>query len=114
MRLKDGGIKKKKKKHHSYNLSLCSRFQYNGNSELNIVLKSNKKRNYNYSVDHFRPDLINFLCPQQLLQQATSTSNQGSFNGLQRLGGEFILSDVDMFLSRLEFNKLALFMSQTL
>uniref|UniRef100_A0AAQ4PKV8 RRM domain-containing protein n=1 Tax=Gasterosteus aculeatus aculeatus TaxID=481459 RepID=A0AAQ4PKV8_GASAC len=28
-----------------------------------------------------------FLYPQQLLQQATSTSNQGSFNNIQRLGG---------------------------
>lgn len=31
---------------------------------------------------------------QQLLQQASSTSNQSSFNSIQRLGGEFILWDV--------------------
>lgn len=32
------------------------------------------------------------LHPPQLLQQATSTTNQGSFNGLQRLGSEFTFS----------------------
>lgn len=36
--------------------------------------------------------VLYFFSPQQLLQQATSTTNQGSFNGLQRLGSEFTFS----------------------
>lgn len=42
--------------------------------------------------------ILYFLSPQQLLQQATSTTNQGSFNGLQRLGSEFTY--VRMFLCK--------------
>lgn len=57
----------------------------------------------NYSLLHFylyveaiSPDLYIFFL-QQLLQQATSTTNQGSFNGLQRLGSELAFSCVSLF-----------------
>lgn len=42
----------------------------------------------------FISDINSFLslCPQQLLQQATTPTNQGSYNNMQRLGGECSLS----------------------
>lgn len=45
-------------------------------------------KHYTISLHIFLGNLC-FYAPQ-LLQQATSTTNQSSFNGLQRLGGEFI------------------------
>lgn len=56
------------------------------------------RRRHHHHVSRF------LLFHGQLLQQASSISNQGSFNGLQRLGGELILSHVFIFtFSLLQF-----------
>lgn len=99
---------------YKYPLLLQLSFECDGDTELIVILKSIKKQNCDFTVYHLKAEYF-FLCHQKLLQQATSTSNQGSFNGLQRLGGELILSEVDTFLNHpVKFIKHTLFMSPTM
>lgn len=55
-----------------------------------IQFNPTRCRNILWNQRYHIPYLNFFFVFQQLLQQATSASNQGNFNSIQRLGGKFV------------------------